>query len=279
MSYGIPYRGSKNEIANDLMSILLASEVFIDMFGGGASMMHKAILSNKYKKCIYNDLSKDIYLTVKSLSNNDFTRIDHFIGRKEFYSSTDLFIRTIFSFKNNRVDYFCSKEKEKYQKLMFNCYVLDDWKEAKSLYGKNYKLEIAHIEKKYRFHVAGQINRLLIFQKDLQCTGIPISLFNTCYDKVTIPKNSLIYCDPPYIGTSTTGYAKNKFDYDKFYEWALAQKNIYISEYTMPNDFIPIFTKNKRSKMVSDNSKIVIEKLFVPRLNYDEATQGIGLFK
>lgn len=64
-------------------------------------------------------------------------------------------------------------------------------------------------------------------------------VFNCCsYDKLVIPGNSIIYCDPPYKGTK--GYDM-KFDHDKFYDWCFRKKEeghrIYISEYSMPSDF------------------------------------------
>ena len=53
-----------------------------------------------------------------------------------------------------------------------------------------------------------------------------------------IPEKSIIYCDPPYKGTS--GYGA-KFEYDKFYDWCFSKKDeghkVYISEYSMPTEF------------------------------------------
>lgn len=48
----------------------------------------------------------------------------------------------------------------------------------------------------------------------------------------------VIYCDPPYRGT--TKYATDSFPYDEFYEWcrAMSKNNVVlISEYWMPDDF------------------------------------------
>lgn len=53
------------------------------------------------------------------------------------------------------------------------------------------------------------------------------------YDKVPIPYGSVVYCDPPYNGT-TNKYYTRKFDYDAFIKWVEANKgkyDIYISEY------------------------------------------------
>ena len=51
--------------------------------------------------------------------------------------------------------------------------------------------------------------------------------------------NSLIYCDPPYKGT--TKYKTDNFDYDKFYSWCVGQSKlgnlVYISEYDMPQEY------------------------------------------
>ena len=64
----------------------------------------------------------------------------------------------------------------------------------------------------------------------------------TClnYLDMIIDEPSIIYCDPPYKGT--TVYAGNgKFDYDVFYKWCIDKaKNgntVFISEYSMPEDF------------------------------------------
>ena len=58
-----------------------------------------------------------------------------------------------------------------------------------------------------------------------------------------IPKGSLIYCDIPYKGTNCGKY--KGFDHERFYEWARKQDNIYISEYSMPDDFIPYSWNDK----------------------------------
>lgn len=65
-----------------------------------------------------------------------------------------------------------------------------------------------------------------------------ITLDCCSYDELNIPDRSIIYCDPPYKGTS--GYGA-KFEYDKFYDWCFSKKDegqkVYISEYSMPTEF------------------------------------------
>ncbi|HEI0612137.1 TPA: DNA adenine methylase [Escherichia coli] len=86
------------------------------------------------------------------------------------------------------------------------------------------------------------------------------------YDELAIPEGSVVYCDPPYAGT--TGY-KDGFDNDKFWEWARQiskSSDVFVSEYTAPSDFkciLEIHTKSSLSANgVSGGSKSSSEKLF-----------------
>lgn len=86
------------------------------------------------------------------------------------------------------------------------------------------------------------------------------------YRSVTIPANSVIYCDPPY--KDTAGYGVD-FDHEAFYEWARKQTApLFISEYQMPDDFVCVATIPKASGASGQGAKMTEEKLFVPRHQY-----------
>ena len=55
--YGIPYMGSKDKIADDILSVLPRGKRFVDLFGGGFAMSHAALLSGKYEQVFYNELN------------------------------------------------------------------------------------------------------------------------------------------------------------------------------------------------------------------------------
>ena len=76
-----------------------------------------------------------------------------------------------------------------------------------------------------------------------------------------------LYLDPPYFDTNPYGDDKsNNFDYEKFYKWALQQKElVIISEYNMPDDFICIDAIEKSVLLNSGASKKNLEKLFIPK--------------
>jgi hypothetical protein len=66
------------------------------------------------------------------------------------------------------------------------------------------------------------------------------------YSAVEIPENATIYCDIPYRSTDCGHY--EGFDWERFYDWVRAYPQpIYISEYTMPDDFVRVAAKVKRN--------------------------------
>lgn len=91
-----------------------------------------------------------------------------------------------------------------------------------------------------------------------------VSLICCSYKDLPIPPNSLIYCDPPYEGT--TEY-KDKFDSVAFWQWCRDKKaeghTIFVSEYNAPDDFICVWQKQVNSSLTKNTGgKKAIEKLF-----------------
>jgi DNA adenine methylase len=95
------------------------------------------------------------------------------------------------------------------------------------------------------------------------------SLFlNKNYEDLEIPKNSIIFADPPYANTKK--YCDKDFNHKKFWDWCRKMKNdghtIFISEYSAPPDFICVWEKKKKDGMGTTlkgaEQNIKIEKLF-----------------
>lgn len=91
-----------------------------------------------------------------------------------------------------------------------------------------------------------------------------VLLSNLSYDEVLIESDSVIYCDPPYINTNTY---LDDFNHEKFYQWLrkCREKNqqVFISEYTMPDDFEVVYQKEKMCCLGLNNNTKTVEKLFV----------------
>jgi DNA adenine methylase len=92
-----------------------------------------------------------------------------------------------------------------------------------------------------------------------------VSFFNLDYKDLHIPRGSIVYCDPPYAGT--TNYSKGKFNHNQFYDWCRLQKArgcfVFVSEYAMPSDFKCVW--EKKVVMVMNQKKgstPTVEKLF-----------------
>lgn len=85
------------------------------------------------------------------------------------------------------------------------------------------------------------------------------------FNEVSIPPNSFVYCDPPYIGTKQ--YTKTKFDYDAYYGWLReVSKDSFVlcSEFNMPSNFAVVWEKERKVMQKSGRTSgdVVVEKLF-----------------
>lgn len=91
-----------------------------------------------------------------------------------------------------------------------------------------------------------------------------VELIHSSYAELEIPHNSIIYCDPPYEGT--TGY-KDKFNHAEFWQWCRDKSKeghtVFISEYKAPDDFECVWQQELNVSVAKDGKqKKAIEKLF-----------------
>lgn len=97
-----------------------------------------------------------------------------------------------------------------------------------------------------------------------------ISFCAKSYEELEIPQNSVIYCDPPYYGSTEDNYSgdfsRNSFDKKAFCDWAKKQTNIFISEYDMSNDFKCIWHHEKIIHSTKGTHLSKSEKLFIPNI-------------
>lgn len=91
--------------------------------------------------------------------------------------------------------------------------------------------------------------------------------FDCCsYKDLSNINNSLIYCDPPYQGT--TGYKTGEFNHEEFFEWCRKMKakgnSVFVSEYKAPDDFELVWFgyKTNFSSQRKEATHKAVEKLF-----------------
>ena len=85
------------------------------------------------------------------------------------------------------------------------------------------------------------------------------------------PKGALVYCDPPYAGT--TRYSKSSFDNLKF--WGIIRKWsvdnwVFISEYNAPDNFRCVISYYKHCGMAHNRRDIRTEKVFIHESRYQD---------
>lgn len=97
-----------------------------------------------------------------------------------------------------------------------------------------------------------------------------------------IPKDSIVYCDIPYIGKGKYQKHKNvEFDYERFYDWAERQSQpVFISEYQMPEDRFTAIAEIKRVGTMSatNNAEKVTERIFIPKHQKTIINRQMNLF-
>ncbi len=309
--FGIGYLGSKNDIADKIVDILPPADVFIDAFAGGCAVTHAAMLSGKYRQVIANDINDvpQLFLDVK---DDKCVNAKHWVSREEFFclKDSDVLIRLVWSFGYDGKSYCYGRDREPFYKavhyaVMERDYSLweamgliipddvkaaadseDDWnarrlifrkwfrrhfKEANAMMGTNFTCRAlcspSHLE---RIHRLGKV------ASDLHALH---SLNIRKGDFATLPSHSktcITYCDPPYKNTDCGSYSG--FDHERFYDWVRADPyNKYISEYTMPDDFVCIAEMKQLIKRRDKGSTRGTERLFVHR-DFDKVRIKSELF-
>ena len=127
-NYGIPYKGSKNKIAKNIIAQLPSATHFYDLFGGGGAITHCALLSGKYKYVHYNEFNPLVFKAFKMAINGEFKDETRWISREDFekLKDTDPYVAICFSFGNDLKNYAYNKECEKFKKAVHYSIFFDD---------------------------------------------------------------------------------------------------------------------------------------------------------
>lgn len=234
--------GSKARLAKDLLPIILKDrkpgQFYVEPFVGGANMIDK-VTGNRIgydsNQWVINALE---FIRDSALPTNDFEfdEDDYVACANAIRNGGEL------PFHEGLVGYalIC---------FSFGAKWAGGWSRGKKSNGEP------------RDYVAEQY-RANIKQKEL-LQGV--RFYARSYCEIELPEKSIIYCDPPYAGT--TKY-KDDFDHAAFWEWCRLKTreghSVYISEYAAPDDFRCIWQKHT-TVSVSKNGKHKksIEKLFI----------------
>lgn len=231
--------GSKSRFAKELLPIILKDRVegqyYVEPFAGGMNMIDK-VVGNR----ITNDFNEQLISMWKELVNNNWIP-------KDYYTKDEY--RHIMQNRDNYPTHVLGW-------VGFNCSY-----SGKCFGGFAGKVTTkTNVERNYQDEAFRNIMKQVpnLAGVDFVCGS---------YEEIEIPKQSIIFCDPPY--QSTTGYS-NDIDHDKFWQWVREMTSkghkVFVSEYSSPDDFECIWEKQTKSSLsangVSGGSKVSIEKLF-----------------
>lgn len=243
------YMGSKAKIFKEILPIILKDikkeQVYVEPFCGGLN----SLCMVKQQNIIANDINPFLIAMWQYLKTFKGQFLPYYIDKKLYDAWRNYY----------------NREKKNGIKLVpdnFKKYAICGWVGfMASFNGRFYDGGYSGHDVKGRDYIKEQINNTLSQVPFLNNVQFRCGEY---YD-LTIPDNSIIYCDIPYKNTKQYNLSKD-FNYDKFYKWCYEMKEkgnkIFISEYFMPENFTCIWQKEVTVSLNQKITKKPIEKLF-----------------
>ena len=256
--YGLPYKGSKNAIARDIVEFLPDADVLVDICAGGCAVTHCALEMGKYNRVVANDVNEGIVTLFKDAVDGKYKGESRWISRDTFFAlkESDPYVKYCWSFGNNGKDYLYSRKIEPYKKALHELFFAETVNERRV---------------KYRT-VIRELNAFLIASGkylggDVSLQSLEslerLEISSKDYAEVKIPQNAIVYADIPYEGTDAGSYGD--FDHRRFYDWAAkSAAPIYVSSYNIADErFTEVWSKKKTVLSSAKGGGIyAIEKIY-----------------
>ena len=133
MRYGIPYQGSKNSIALEIVRFLPAAGTLIDILAGGCAITHAALelcegIAPKWERIISNDINPMPGKLFRDAIDGKYAHETRWISREDFHrlKESDQYVAYCWSFSNNACNYLYSEEIEPWKRAVHYARVLGD---------------------------------------------------------------------------------------------------------------------------------------------------------
>lgn len=167
MKYGLPYKGSKNKLAERIVRLLPKRTHLVDLFCGGCAVSHAALLMGKYEHIHINDINWMCPTLFIDALNGKYNDENRWISREDFFrlKDTDPYVAVVWSFGNNLRDYLYSKEIEPLKKAIHYAMFFSDYSLGKELgHDLSFIDPIHDLQKRY-LAVKHYFNKLGHFQQ------------------------------------------------------------------------------------------------------------------
>lgn len=299
--YGLPYVGSKNTIASWVVDHLPEADDFYDLFAGGCSVSHAAIVSGKFKNIYANDIEETVKFFLDSVNGKYKDRIE-WVSRDTFFRNRekDLYVRYCWSFLSNGLNYIYNILIEPYYRALHYLIFYNDNSEFKDLKidvplmefdtadkrytaWKNYCTKYPEVKKKIE-NLTKSVFRLRSLENTFRVNSLTelkpymnsINFYDSRkdYRDVEIKENSIVYCDIPY--ENTFSYLVGEFNYKEFYDYVHKElvpktKLVVISSYNVSDPNLVCIGRikklqntNTRAKSIKRKEMFKDECLFIP---------------
>lgn len=282
MSYGIPYKGSKNVLAERIVAILPSGSIFADCACGGGAVLQAAALSGKFKEVRGYDVEKSVTELLDALINSPGA-IDwnarRCVSKENFYeardrngSLDDYVTRYSASFGFNGMEYLWGEKRIPFKKLMHDAVTLPTRKERREALRDfmtllvSSDLPIDDLKNLCHMEQLTSLERMEELESRMQSEPhCPVRLETRSMFDLPYEEFDVIYFDPPYAGTK--GYNRRQFSQILFTALlsALKQagKHVFVSEYECPCEgYTEIWSAKKQMTQKCDENRIVTERLF-----------------
>ena len=153
MKYGLPYKGSKNKLAERIVRLLPRRANLVDLFCGGCAVSHAALLMGKFEHIYINDINWMCPTLFMDALQGKYANDTRWISREDFIRlrDTDPYVAMVWSFGNNMRDYLYSKEIEPLKKAIHYALFFSDYSLAKALgHDLSFVDAIKDVQQRYR---------------------------------------------------------------------------------------------------------------------------------
>ena len=270
MNLGLPYKGSKNTIAEDLVKRLPRGKKLLDACCGGGAVLMAAAMSGRWEKVVGNDLNPatiallDAVLIHKGqieyehppvCTRDDFANSLQRIENGDF-TIQDCVNKYCASYGNDGKTYMYGKQIEEYKLAAEQMLTADTLDQRRKFF-----LKFIALINTYDSEDKDRLQKLECLQRLERLERLErLDIFDIDYKEFDV-----VYFDIPYKGTNKYDF---EFDYEKFYDLFKSLKtdlkiNAFLSEYDAPFTCVAEFEKTQLMAASVGSSKATTrEKLY-----------------
>ena len=273
MNLGLPYKGSKNTIALDIVKSIPRGGKILDACCGGGAFLMAAAMSMRWDSVVGNDLNPaTIKLLDAVLIHKGQIEYEHppVCTRDDFFHSLQRIANGDFdvqdcvnkycaSFGNDGKTYLYGADIENVKTTAEQMLSADTLEQRRVNYRKfiGFLLGDSSDERILRLQNLQELNQLERLQRLERLERLErLDIFEIDYSEFDV-----VYFDIPYRGTNKYDF---EFDYDGFYDmFKNLGKPAFLSEYDAPFEVVAQFDKSQNMAGVgSTGKKEGLEKLY-----------------